>query len=120
MWQAYLKAVRNHAPNAQVLFDRFHLVQHLNRAVDEVRRSEMRRLSGQEKTSFKRTRFLLLKNPWNLRSEERCSVAHRMSRGATNVSKGARNESRSSGATQRDMSPQQLSCSTKFGLQGEW
>ncbi|MBZ5672388.1 MAG: transposase [Acidobacteriia bacterium] len=30
-----------HAPNAQVLFDRFHLVQHLNRAVDEVRRREM-------------------------------------------------------------------------------
>ena len=71
MWQAYLKAVRHHAPHARVLFDRFHLVQHLNRAVDEVRRSEMRRLSSQEKTSFKRTRFLLLKNPWNLRTEER-------------------------------------------------
>jgi transposase len=69
--QAYLQAVQLHAPNAQILFDRFHLVQHLNRAVDEVRRSEMRRLSGQEKTSFKRTRFLLLKNPWNLRTDER-------------------------------------------------
>jgi transposase len=57
MWRAYLKAVRRHA---QVLFDRFHLVQHLNRAVDAVRRSEMRRLSGQEKTAFKRTRFRLL------------------------------------------------------------
>jgi transposase len=71
MWQAYLKAVQIHAPNAQVLFDRFHLVQHLNRAVDEVRRSEMRRLSGQEKTSFKRTRFLFLKDPWNPRTDER-------------------------------------------------
>src|SRR5579864_1292627 len=67
MWQAYLKAVRAHAPQAQVLFDRFHLGQHLNRAVDEVRRSEMRRLSGRKQTFFKRTRFLLLKNPWNLR-----------------------------------------------------
>jgi transposase len=71
MWQAYLKAVRNHAPNAQILFDRFHLVQHLNQAVDEVRRNEMRRLSGREKTAFKKTRFLLLKNPWNLRTEEK-------------------------------------------------
>ena len=71
MWQAYLKAVQLHAPDAQVLFDRFHLVQHLNRAVDEVRRSEMRRLSGREKTFFKRTRFLLLKNPGNLRTDER-------------------------------------------------
>jgi len=31
----------------------------------------MRRLSGQEKAFFKRTRFLLLKNPWNLRTDER-------------------------------------------------
>jgi transposase len=71
MWQAYLKAVRKHVPNAQVLFDRFHLVQHLNRAVDEVRRSEMRRLHGSQRASFKRTRFLLLKNPWNLRTDEK-------------------------------------------------
>jgi transposase len=46
-------------------------VQHLNPAVDEVRRSEMRRLSGREKASFKKTRSLLLKNPWNLRTEEK-------------------------------------------------
>jgi len=71
MWQAYLKAVQLHAPNAQVLFDRFHLVQHLNRAVEEVRRSAMRRRSGREKIFFKRTRFLLLKNPWNLKTDER-------------------------------------------------
>ncbi len=45
MWAAYAKAVSEHAPQAQVLFDRFHLGQHLNRAVDEVRRAEMRRLS---------------------------------------------------------------------------
>jgi len=71
MWRAYLNAVRQHAPQAQVLFDRFHLVQHLNRALDEVRRSEMRRLSKKEKTAFKRTRFVLLKNPWNLKPEEK-------------------------------------------------
>ncbi len=45
MRAAYAKAVSEHAPQAQVLFDRFHLVQHLNRAVDEVRRAQMRRLS---------------------------------------------------------------------------
>lgn len=71
MGRPYLKAVRDHAANAPVRFDRFHLLQHLNRAVDEVRRSEMRRLSRTEKASFKKTRFLLLKKPWNLRTEER-------------------------------------------------
>ena len=66
MWAAYAKLVREHAPQAQILFDRFHIVQHLNEAVEEVRRSEMRRLSAQEKVPFKRSRWLLLKNPWNL------------------------------------------------------
>ena len=66
MWAAYAKLVREHAPNAQILFDRFHIVKHLNEAVEEVRRSEMRRLSLKERVVFKRSRWLLLKNPWNL------------------------------------------------------
>jgi len=71
MWAAYAKLVREHAPNAQILFDRFHIVKHLNEAVEEVRRSEMRRLSAQEKVPFKRSRWLLLKNPWNLTSDQK-------------------------------------------------
>jgi len=42
--------VRAHAPQAQILFDRFHIVKHLQEAVDQVRRSEMQRLSGEEKS----------------------------------------------------------------------
>jgi transposase len=71
MWSAYAKLVGEHAPQAQILFDRFHIVKHLQEAVDEVRRSEMRRLSGQQKASFKKTRWLLLKNPWNLTSDQK-------------------------------------------------
>jgi transposase len=71
MWAAYANLVREHAPQALILFDRFHIVKHLQEAVDQVRRSEMRRLTGQEKTRFKSTRWLLLKNPWNLTSEQK-------------------------------------------------
>src|SRR5215510_13942776 len=70
MWAAYVNLVRKHAPEAQILFDRFHIVKHLQEAVDEVRRSEVRRLTGQEKATFKSTRWLLLKNPWNLTNEQ--------------------------------------------------
>ena len=66
MWASYANLVREHAPQAQILFDRFHIVKHLQEAVDEVRRSEMQRLTGREKVTFKSTRWLLLKNPWNL------------------------------------------------------
>ncbi len=68
---AYAKAVREHVPQAQILFDRFHLVQHLNRAVDEVRRAQMRQLSRREKVQFKGVRYLLLKNPWNLKPDQK-------------------------------------------------
>lgn len=66
MWAAYAKLVRDHAVNAQILFDRFHIVKHLNEAVDAARRDLWRRLTTKERVSFKGTRWLLLKNPWNL------------------------------------------------------
>lgn len=71
MWAAYVNLVSEHAPQAQILFDRFHIVKHLQEAVDEVRRSEVRRLTGKEKVTFKSTRWLLLKNPWNLTNEQK-------------------------------------------------
>jgi transposase len=48
MWASYANLVRKHATNAQILFDRFHIVKHLNEAVEEVGRSVMCRLSGKE------------------------------------------------------------------------
>jgi transposase len=71
MWAPYRNVVREQAPSAQILFDRFHIVKHLNEAVDEVRRGLWRRLSAKERTTFKGTRWLLLKNPWNLNDTQR-------------------------------------------------
>jgi transposase len=66
MWAAYAKLVREHAVNAQILFDRFHIVKHLNEAVEAARRELWRQLTTKERVTFKGTRWLLLKNPWNL------------------------------------------------------
>ena len=76
MWAAYAKLVRDHAVNAQILFDRFHIVKHLNEAVDAARRDLWRQLTTKQRVSFKGTRWLLLKNPWNLSSgqQERLST----------------------------------------------
>lgn len=71
MWAPYAAVVQRHAPQATRVFDRFHLVRHVNAAVDEVRRAEVRRLRGEERTTLKGTRYLLLKNPWNLTPAER-------------------------------------------------
>ncbi len=63
MWATYAKLVRDHAPNAEILFDRFQIVKHLNEAVEAVRRELWRRLTAKERVEFKGTRWLLLKNP---------------------------------------------------------
>ena len=92
MWAPYAKLVREHAVNAQILFDRFHIVKHLNEAVDGVRRELWRQLTSKEKVTVKGTRWLLLKNPWNLNQDqnERLSTLVRWNTpGARLVSKGS-------------------------------
>lgn len=75
MWAVYIDAVRAHLPQATLVFDRFHITQYLNRAVDEVRRQTWRQMAGREKAEFKRTRFLWLSNPENLRREARTRLS---------------------------------------------
>lgn len=46
MWDPYIAATRESVPEgmSKIVFDRFHVMQHLNRAVDDVRRAEQREL----------------------------------------------------------------------------
>lgn len=74
MWAPYLDVVRERAPQVEVCFDRFHVVRHLNAAVDEVRRSLVRQLARPAKALIKGTRFVLLKNPWNLTPKQKRSL----------------------------------------------
>jgi transposase len=71
MWAPYAKLVRDYAVHAQIFFDRFHIVKHLSEAVDATRRELSRRLTSQEKVEVKGTRWLLLKNPWNLTNDQK-------------------------------------------------
>lgn len=75
LWAIYLDAIRTHLPRATVVSDRFHLTQHLSRAVDDVRRQTWRRMHGRAKAEFKQTRFLWLKNPQNLARTERTRLS---------------------------------------------
>jgi len=72
----YIKAVKERAPGAVILYDRFHVQRLASDAVDEVRRQLMRALvEADAKRGLKRTRFALLKNPWNLTRRERQKLA---------------------------------------------
>jgi transposase len=79
MSQAFISAVKEAVPHAQIVFDRFHVQALVNTAVDETRRQEwqrLRSLGGEEAArSIKHTRWALLKNPWNLTPTQHARLA---------------------------------------------
>ena len=66
MWKAFRNSVTNNAPNARIVFDKFHIIRHLSKALDEVRRAEYKRLSGKDRTYIKGQRYTLLSRRENL------------------------------------------------------
>lgn len=48
MWRAFRNSTSNHAPQAAILYDKFHVLQHLASALEEVRRSEYSRLTAND------------------------------------------------------------------------
>ena len=75
MWMQYLKVVRIRAKQAISILDRFHIVARMNKALDEVRAGEHRRMKkdGYDPVLTK-SRWLLLKRPENLKSKERLKL----------------------------------------------
>lgn len=63
---AYQKAVREALPDAEIVFDKFHLARLAQQALDEVRRSLVRELPTEQRRPLKKTRWVLLKSPQNL------------------------------------------------------
>ena len=57
-----------------MVFDKFHVLRHLSDALDEVRRSEHRRLAGQDRTFIKGQRYTLLSRWKNLSRDGRHSL----------------------------------------------
>jgi transposase len=70
MWQPYVDMLRKHFPNAILVFDKFHIVQHLHHAVDQVRREEAREMQKTNPEVLRRTRYIFLKNPVNLTEDQ--------------------------------------------------
>ena len=69
MWKAYANAVVEKLPQADIVHDRFHISQHLNEAVDKVRRQENKELISQGDGRLKGTKFSWLFNEENLSKE---------------------------------------------------
>lgn len=69
MSPAYISAISQHLPGAAIVFDHFHVIKLFNDKLSDFRRSLYRQARVQDKAVLKGTRWLLLKNPENLRAD---------------------------------------------------
>jgi transposase len=70
MWDPFVQTIRQEAPQADLVHDRYHVSAYLNEAVDKVRRQEHKALLAEGDETLKGTRQLWLYNPENLRPEQ--------------------------------------------------
>jgi len=75
MSQAYQNGVAENCRNAQVVFDKFHVIAHANKAVDEVRRAEVRLGGKGVWEALYKSQWLWRKNPENLTENEQTRLA---------------------------------------------
>jgi transposase len=72
MSPAYQKGVRENLGNAEIVFDKFHVISQVTQAVDEVRRKEVRQ-DAQAREQLEKTSWLWRKNPesWTAKESDR-------------------------------------------------
>ena len=75
MWAPYIDAIKKRLPNALLVFDKFHIVRHLLDAVDTVRKEEARKLKSEDPELLKKSRYIWLKNPWNLTDDQKVRLS---------------------------------------------
>src|SRR5208283_4602015 len=71
MWKPFRNVARDKAPQAAILFDKFHIMSHLGEALDKVRKSEYARLTGPKRRFIKGQKYTLLSHRENLNLEGR-------------------------------------------------
>ncbi len=71
MWEPFAQSLRAHLPHARIVYDKFHVLRHVNDAVDETRRAEFFRKGGQARGLLRGKRWLLLRRWAHLERDER-------------------------------------------------
>ena len=74
MWKPFRTSTTTRAPQASILFDKFHVLRHLGDALDTVRKSEYARLSGKDRRFIKGQKYTLLAHRENLTLEGKKSL----------------------------------------------
>lgn len=73
-WRAFRNVIEKHCKNASICFDHFHLAQHFSKAIDKIRIKEAREATTKNKEIYKGTRWLMLRNPENLKEKQKVTL----------------------------------------------
>ena len=73
MWKPFRTSLKkpNHAPQARIIYDKFHIMKHLGDALDKVRKAEQARMTDTDRRFIKGQKYTLLSNRENLSKEGR-------------------------------------------------
>ena len=71
MWEPFRQSIEQWVPNCQIVYDKFHVMQHAGAAVDEVRRAEFFRKGGAAREVVKGKRWLLLSRWVHLNTQKK-------------------------------------------------
>lgn len=76
MWKAFRNSTlkQGNAPQAKILYDKFHIMKHLGEAMDQVRKQEYARLSGRDRRFIKGQKYTLLSHWGNLTVEGKAAL----------------------------------------------
>ena len=74
MWKPFRNATRDKAPQAAILFDKFHIIRHLGEALDKVRKAEYARVGGKDRRFIKGQKYTLLSRHENLTADGKRSL----------------------------------------------
>jgi transposase len=70
MWDPFIASIKEHCPNAAIVFDRFHISKKVNEALDSVRKAEFKNADDYERKTMKKKRFVILKRQKTLTDGE--------------------------------------------------
>jgi len=71
MWDPYIASIKEHAPSAKIVFDKFHVIKNYSKIIDKVRNIEFKKATTDKKEAIKGTKYLLLKNRDKLKKDEK-------------------------------------------------
>lgn len=74
MWKAFENSTRKNVPQASILYDKFHVMRHLGKTLDQVRKDEYKRVSQGDKKYIKGKKYTLLSRFENLEKKGKESL----------------------------------------------